>query len=94
VGYPAIPSVVHRADDFGNRWITEAPEWQPLLITPPFPEPVSGHSTFSAAAAEILTSFFGKHDDFSYPGPTGVTREFDSFWDAAKEARAGSLAIS
>ncbi|MBI3721980.1 MAG: vanadium-dependent haloperoxidase, partial [Fimbriimonas ginsengisoli] len=34
--------------------------YQPLsFITPPFPEHVSGHSTFSAAAAEVLKGFTG-----------------------------------
>jgi len=34
-------------------------EWQPYLPTPPFAEYVSGHSTFSAAAAEVLRRFTG-----------------------------------
>jgi hypothetical protein len=33
--------------------------WQPYIPTPPFAEYVSGHSTFSAASAEILRSFTG-----------------------------------
>jgi membrane-associated phospholipid phosphatase len=36
------------------------PEWEPLLPTPNFPAYVSGHSTFSAAGAEILAHFFPK----------------------------------
>jgi hypothetical protein len=78
----AIPN----ADDIGNRWISEDPGWLPLLITPNHPEYVSAHSAISAAAAEVLTEFFGKHYEFSYTAPTGVTREFDSFWEAANEA--------
>ncbi len=31
--------------------------WQSFIPTPPFPEYVSGHSTFSAAGAQILASF-------------------------------------
>lgn len=46
----------------GTRWIGGG-NWlpyQPLtFITPPFPEYVSGHSTFSAAAAEVLERFTG-----------------------------------
>ncbi len=36
----------------------------------------------------MLTAYFGKHYEFSFtaPAPTNATREFDSFWDAAKEA--------
>jgi hypothetical protein len=37
--------------------------WQPYITTPPFPEYVSGHSSFSCAAATILRCFTGK-DDF------------------------------
>jgi hypothetical protein len=32
-------------------------EWRPYIPTPPFAEHVSGHSTFSAAAAEVLRRF-------------------------------------
>ena len=50
----------------GTRAI-DGGEWQPYqranAITPPFPEYVSGHSTFSAAAAEVLRRFTGS-DDF------------------------------
>jgi hypothetical protein len=42
----------------GTRWI-RGEEWQPYLPTPPFPEYVSGHSTFSAAAAAVLARFTG-----------------------------------
>ncbi|WP_416396388.1 vanadium-dependent haloperoxidase [Allohahella sp. A8] len=35
------------------------PYQSPTFVTPPFPEYVSGHSTFSSAAAEVLTSFTG-----------------------------------
>jgi hypothetical protein len=39
-------------------------DWQPyqpvvMAMTPPFPEFISGHSTFSAAAAEVLKNFTG-----------------------------------
>lgn len=35
----------------------EGENWMPYIQTPPFAEYVSGHSTFSAAAAEVLGSF-------------------------------------
>ena len=40
------------------------PKWEPILNTPPFPEYPSGHSTASAAAAALLTAFFGEDDAF------------------------------
>jgi hypothetical protein len=65
------------------------PRWEPLLITPPFPEYPSGHSTQSGAAATVLTRLFG--EDFSFEDKTregdGVKpRKFPSFWAAANEA--------
>lgn len=63
--------------------------WEPLLITPPFPEYPSGHSTQSGAAAAILTQFFG--ENFAFEDKTHVREKFKgkpfkSFWDAANEA--------
>lgn len=58
--------------------------WEPLLKTPPFPEYGSGHSAFSGAGSEVLTSFFGKKE-FSLT-LKNVTRNFNSFYDAAYEA--------
>jgi membrane-associated phospholipid phosphatase len=34
------------------------PTWMPLIVTPPFPSYISGHSTTSAAAATALSAFF------------------------------------
>ena len=64
-------------------------KWEPLLITPPFPEYPSGHSTESGAAAAVMTSMFG--DNFAFGDRTherdglGV-RQFPSFTAAANEA--------
>lgn len=63
--------------------------WEPILITPPFPEYPSGHSAQSGAAAAVLTQFFG--ENFSYEDKTHVreklpVRAYISFWDAANEA--------
>ncbi|SRR5258708_9096584 len=49
---------------FKGTQTIEGKDWQPyqpvvMAMTPPFPEFVSGHSTFSAAAAEVLKSFTG-----------------------------------
>jgi len=53
------------------RWI-RATEWlpyqRPTFVTPPFAGYVSGHSTFSRAAAEVLTAITG--DEF-FPGGVG-----------------------
>ncbi len=65
------------------------PKWEAMLITPPFPEYPSGHSSESGAAAQVLTSAFG--DSFSFDDAThereGLKpRHFASFWAAAEEA--------
>jgi membrane-associated phospholipid phosphatase len=70
------------------------PKWEPLLITPPFPEYPSGHSTQSGAAAEVLTAIFGAgfgftdttHEDDGLPA-----RAFPDFWAAAEEAAISRL---
>lgn len=84
------PVTAIRAADTDSNPMTDAdPAWTPLLVTPPFPEYVSGHSTFSAAAATVLALFFGSD---SLPFTTtsedlpGATRSFGSFWEAAAEA--------
>jgi hypothetical protein len=65
------------------------PAWEPPLITPPFPEYPSGHSTQSGAAAEVLTAAFG--EGFAFADATHVddglpARSYPSFWAAAEEA--------
>lgn len=42
----------------GSKWI---PYQSTTFVTPPFPEYVSGHSTFSRAAAETLIAFTGSN---------------------------------
>ena len=55
--------VVAWGGPFQGIRLIDGAEWQPYqtagFVTPPFAEYVSGHSTFSAAAAEILKSFTG-----------------------------------
>ena len=65
------------------------PKWEPILITPPFPEYPSGHSTQSGAAATVLTAFFGENfafTDNTHEKDKLPNRSFSSFWDAAEEA--------
>jgi hypothetical protein len=65
------------------------PKWQPLLLTPPFPEYPSGHSVQSGAAATVLAQIFG--DAFPFTDNTRerdgiMPRHFTGFWAAAREA--------
>ncbi len=81
----------------GSTWLP----YQPLtFITPPFPEYASGHSTFSAAAAEVLRRFTGSdrfHGEVIFPRgssrvepgltPTrDITLRWSTFSAAADEA--------
>jgi hypothetical protein len=68
--------------------------WEPLLITPPFPEYTSGHSTQSAAAATVLTAIFGENfafDDATHEAEGLPVRSFASFREAAEEAAMSRL---
>ncbi len=81
----------------GSQWM---PYQEAIVVTPPFPEYVSGHSTFSAAGAYILQKFTGT-DSFNYsstvpagssviePGiapSTNITLSWAAFTDAANQA--------
>jgi hypothetical protein len=58
-------------DEAGAGWIL-GEKWEPYqrpsFVTPPFAGFVSGHSTYSSAAAEVLTMFTG---DEYFPGGMG-----------------------
>jgi PAP2 superfamily len=68
--------------------------WTSFIVTPPFPDYVSGHSTFSGAAATVVPLFYGTEDlpftigsDFL----PGVYRSFPTCLDAAEEAAVSRL---
>ncbi len=81
-------TAIRNADKDGNDNTTVDTSWTSLLTTPNFPAYTSGHSTFSSAAAAVLTSLYGDNYSFSTTGPglPGVTRNFTSFSQAADEA--------
>jgi hypothetical protein len=110
---PLVPGLVERrgAETFvrawqpgGVRWI-RAVDWmpyqRPTFVTPAFAGYVSGHSTFSRAAAEVMTAFTG--NEF-FPGgllewrvPAGsfvtargperpLTLQWATYFDAADDA--------
>ena len=70
------------------------PKWTAFLITPPFPEYPSGHSTNSGAAALVMASMFGENYAFedATPEADGLSpRKFSNFWAAAQEAASSRL---
>jgi hypothetical protein len=80
-------TAIQKADLDNNADTTKDGSWLPLLVTPPFPSYISGHSTFSGAAATVLTSVFGAIP-FTDTGDQGTftQRSFTNFQQAADEA--------
>ena len=77
-------------DEAGVGWILSSEWWpyqRPSFVTPPFAGYVSGHSTFSRAAAEILTMFTGSE---YFPGGMGTfdieENEFLAFEEGPSES--------
>ena len=101
LGQPEDPETQYS----GVGWIL-AVEWLPYqrdtFVTPPFAGYISGHSTFSRAAAEVMTLFTGSeffpgglgefvapaHDFLVFEsGPTEtVTLQWATYYDASDEA--------
>jgi hypothetical protein len=53
----------------GQNWL---PYQETTVVTPPFPEYVSGHSSFSAAGRTVILQFYNNNDTFS--GKVIITR--------------------
>jgi hypothetical protein len=104
----AIPGIAPFDDPSeisGVDWIL-AEDWMPYqllgFVTPPFAGFVSGHSTYSRTAAEILTQltgtpFFpggifeyeipmGSGLDFEYGPTTAMSLQFATYFDASDQA--------
>jgi membrane-associated phospholipid phosphatase len=88
--YNLLRPVTYIQDHIDDRWL-------PLIVTPPNPAYISGHSTQSRAAAVVLTDLFGHraftdtlHTDH-HLRPPQEPRTFGSFEAAAAEAAASRL---
>ena len=82
-------TAIRNGDTDGNPATTGDPDWSSFITTPPFPDYISGHSTFSGAAAAVLSLFYGTTRISFTSGSDalpGVVRRFRSFLDAAHEA--------
>ncbi len=82
-------TAIRQADTDGNPATEPDPDWSSFVTTPPFPTYTSGHSSFSGAAASILSGFFGD-DQISFTssaeGTVVADRSYTSFSQAAEEA--------
>lgn len=78
---------IRLADTDGNASTDPDTGWLPLLTTPNHPSFVSGHSTFSRTAANILASLIGGDAiNVNFAGDFGVSRQLTSLNAAANEA--------
>lgn len=97
---------VERPIDFIRRVVGEenwntvmCPDGSGNYFTPPFPAYPSGHATFGAAAAEVLTGLYGLQyamTDRCHEGRTeflGKPRSFDNFYAMAEENAYSRLPI-
>ena len=90
-------TAIHRAAEDGNPDTAPAPDWQPLVGTPPIPDHDSGHSVEGGVAATIMRRVLGtdriSFEVCSLTLPAGQTcddsapvlRSFDRLSDAADE---------
>jgi hypothetical protein len=90
-------TAIRAADTDGNPRTIADPTWEPLLVTPPFPEYSSGHATFSGAVAQVLSDFYGT-DRLAFTmgsavqaGGSGATRAYSGFSDVVKEVIDGRV---
>ena len=81
-------TAIRQADTDNNPNTTADPQWLPLVTTPPFPEYMSGHSTFSGAADAVMSSVFGSDFGFGDRGDRSVNslRTYQNFSEAADES--------
>ena len=91
-------TAIHNADIDGNPETTADPSWRPLAETapfpgtPPFPDYVSGHTTYTRAVVWVLEEFFGR-GEFQFTAtsanaaipPAERNRQYNSFRELSDE---------
>jgi membrane-associated phospholipid phosphatase len=78
-------TAIRRGDSDGNPATRGDPDWEPLCVTPPFPEYPSTHAATGAAAATTLGLELGDRHTFSVTNPSGASRTYRRFSAAAYE---------
>lgn len=78
-------TAIHAGDNDGNSRTVGDLAWEPLCVTPPFPEYSSTHAATGAAAAHILALALGDQQTFTITNPSGASRIYDRFSAAAFE---------
>lgn len=84
------PVTAIRAADTDDNPATDVdPQWTPLVITPPFPDYIAGHTTYAGAAQKVLEHVFGRDPrvtiTLTSPTAPGVVQRYTSFKDMADD---------
>jgi hypothetical protein len=53
-------TAIQEGDDDGNAQTAGDPTWQPLIVTPPYPDYTSGANNVTSALVTTLALFFGR----------------------------------
>jgi len=82
------PVTAIRAADGGNNPGTISdPGWTPLLVTPPFPDYIAGHTTYAGVAKQVLEHIFGRNPGvvmkLTSATAVGVVETYTTFEDIA-----------
>jgi hypothetical protein len=82
-------TAIRLASQDGNPLTVEQADWTPLIVTPPYPDYLSGNQSLSGAYYYVLAAFF--RDDipvatYSEALGTGVVRSWPNFLAAADDA--------
>ena len=84
-------TAIREADGDGNPATTGDPNWMPLSATPADPSYPGAHSAVSAAAATVLSGFFGNWDRLTVTSEA-VPGTFPGYRAAATEAGLSRIA--
>jgi hypothetical protein len=74
-------TAIQLADTDGNPATAADPSWTPLLVTPPYPDYVSGYNSVAASASRVLENLFGpRRLDLTLTSTAvpGAVRHYDS----------------
>jgi hypothetical protein len=86
-------TAIRAADSSVNPDTLPDPGWTPLLVTPPFPDYIAGHTTYAGAAEEVLEDVFGGHPGVirltsaTAPGVTETYATIDDIAEGVVDAR-------
>jgi len=80
-------TAIRAADTDRNSATQPDPLWTPLLVTPPFPDYIAGHTTYAGAAQAVLERVFGEDPGvvitITSPTAPGVVETYTNFKDIA-----------